>query len=132
MNRSRAVAPELAQKKAAARIGSLRYGKGRLFLDQRSRATHDHASIQPQLNGQNLADNKDPTGKRLFVEMADIVKRQGGGVVEYQWPKPGKDTPQPKLSYVAGFEPWGWVIGTGVYVDDLQAQLWESKRSPAR
>jgi methyl-accepting chemotaxis protein len=57
------------------------------------------------------------------------VKKHGSGFVDYQWPKPGKDTPQPKLSFVTGFEPWGWVIGTGVYVDDLQAQLWESARN---
>jgi methyl-accepting chemotaxis protein len=123
------VAPELAQKKAAARIGSLRYGNGDYFWINDLAPRMIMHPVKPELNGQILADNKDPTGKRLFVEMVDVVKRQGGGFVEYQWPKPGKDTPQPKLSYVAGFEPWGWVIGTGVYVDDLQAQLWESKRS---
>jgi methyl-accepting chemotaxis protein len=85
--------------------------------------------LKPELNGQDLSDTKDPTGKRLFVEFAETVKRQGSGVVDYQWPKPGKDAPQPKLSYVTGFEPWGWVIGTGVYVDDLQAQIWASARS---
>ena len=48
----------------------------------------------------------------------------------YEWPKPGIADPQPKLSFVAGFQPWGWVIGTGVYIDDLQQQLWSSaKRS---
>jgi len=123
------VAPELAQKKAAERIGKLRYGNGDYFWINDLTPKMVMHPIKPELNGQNLADNKDPTGKRLFIEMVDIVKRQGGGVVEYQWPKPGKEAPQPKLSYVAGFEPWGWVIGTGVYVDDLQAQLWDSKRS---
>ncbi len=44
-------------------------------------------------------------------------------------PKPGFDKPQPKLSYVAGFAPWNWVIGTGVYIDDLKAQTWASTRS---
>jgi len=125
------VAPELAQKKAAARIGKLRYGNGDYFWINDLEPRMVMHPGKPELNGQNLSDNKDPTGKRLFVEMAEVVKRQGAGVVEYQWPKPGKDTPQPKQSYVGGFEPWGWVIGTGVYVDDLQAQVWESKRTVA-
>jgi methyl-accepting chemotaxis protein len=123
------VATDVAQKKAAERIGRLRYGNGDYFWINDLTPKMVMHPVKPELNGQDLSESKDPSGKRLFVEMADVVKRQGAGVVEYQWPKPGKDTPQPKLSYVAGFEPWGWVIGTGVYVDDLQAQVWESKRT---
>ncbi|MGJ4952888.1 cache domain-containing protein [Bradyrhizobium sp. HKCCYLS20291] len=123
------VAPEAAQKKAAERIGKLRYGSGDYFWINDMAPKMVMHPIKPELNGQGLADNKDPTGKRLFMEMVDVVKRQKAGVVDYMWPKPGKDAPQPKMSYVAGFEPWGWIIGTGVYVDDLEAQMWESKRS---
>ncbi|UFZ01477.1 cache domain-containing protein [Bradyrhizobium ontarionense] len=122
------VAPEAAQKMAAERIGKLRYGSGDYFWINDMVPKMVMHPVKPELNGQALADNKDPTGKRLFVEMVDVVKRQGAGVVDYMWPKPGKDAPQPKMSYVAGFEPWGWIIGTGVYVDDLEAQMWESKR----
>ncbi|MGJ4926948.1 cache domain-containing protein [Bradyrhizobium sp. HKCCYLS2038] len=123
------VAPEAAQKKAAERIGKLRYGNGDYFWINDMAPKMVMHPIKPELNGQGLADNKDPNGKRLFMEMVDVVKRQKAGVVDYMWPKPGKDAPQPKMSYVAGFEPWGWIIGTGVYVDDLEAQMWESKRS---
>ncbi|WP_315742534.1 MULTISPECIES: cache domain-containing protein [unclassified Bradyrhizobium] len=123
------VTPELAQKRAAARIGGLRYGNGDYFWINDMGPRMVMHPIKPELNGQMLADNKDPTGKHLFTEMVDVVRRDGAGVVEYMWPKPGKDAPQPKLSYVAGFEPWGWVIGTGVYVDDLEAQMWDSKRN---
>ncbi|MGJ5176727.1 cache domain-containing protein [Bradyrhizobium oligotrophicum] len=123
------VAPEVAQKKAAERIGKLRYGNDDYFWINDMGPKMVMHPIKPELNGQNLADNKDPTGKRLFMEMVDVVRRQGAGVVDYMWPKPGKDAPQPKMSYVAGFEPWGWIIGTGVYVDDLEAQMWESKRT---
>jgi len=123
------VAPEAAQKKAAERIGKLRYGSGDYFWINDMVPKMVMHPVKPELNGQSLVDNKDPTGKRLFVEMVDVVKRQGAGVVDYMWPKPGKDAPQPKMSYVAGFEPWGWIIGTGVYVDDLEAQMWESKRA---
>ena len=120
---------ELARKTAAARISKLRYGNGDYFWINDLGPRMIMHPLKPELNGQDLTENKDPTGKRLFVEFANVVKKQGSGFVEYQWPKPGKDAPQPKLSYVTGFEPWSWVIGTGVYIDDLQAQLWDSARN---
>jgi methyl-accepting chemotaxis protein len=120
---------ELARKTAAARISKLRYGHDDYFWINDLGPRMVMHPVKPELNGQDLSNNKDPNGKLLFVEFADVVKKQGSGFVDYQWPKPGKDTPQPKLSYVTGFEPWGWVIGTGVYIDDLQAQVWESIRT---
>jgi methyl-accepting chemotaxis protein len=62
----------------------------------------------------------------LFVEFVNVVRKDGAGFVSYEWPKPGFNQPQPKLSYVVGFAPWSWVIGTGVYIDDLNAQTWAS------
>jgi methyl-accepting chemotaxis protein len=118
----------LAQKNATARIAKLRYGNGDYFWINDLGPRMIMHPAKPELNGQDLTDFKDPDGKRLFVEFANVVKSKGSGFVEYQWPKPGTDRPQPKLSYVIGFEPWGWVIGTGVYIDDLQAQLWENVR----
>jgi methyl-accepting chemotaxis protein len=120
---------DLARKTAAARISKLRYGNGDYFWINDLAPRMIMHPAKPELNGQDLTDSKDPDGKRIFVEFANVVKKQGSGFVEYQWPKPGKDTPQPKLSYVTGFEPWGWVIGTGVYIDDLRAQLWDSARN---
>ena len=65
-----------------------------------------------------------------IAEMVDLVRQKSAGFVDYVWPKPGADKPQPKLSYVAGFAPWGWAVSTGVYIDDLDAQTWAStKRS---
>jgi methyl-accepting chemotaxis protein len=120
---------ELARKTAAARISRLRYGNDDYFWINDFAPRMIMHPAKPELNGQDLSNNKDPSGKRLFVEFVDVVKKQGSGFVDYQWPKPGKDAPQPKLSYVVGFEPWGWVIGTGVYIDDIQAQLWDSART---
>ena len=119
---------ELARKTAAARISKLRYGNDDYFWINDFGPRMVMHPAKPELNGQDLGNSKDPTGKRLFVEFVDVVKSKGSGFVDYQWPKPGKDAPQPKLSYVVGFEPWGWVIGTGVYIDDLQSQLWESAK----
>ncbi|WP_414645968.1 cache domain-containing protein [Bradyrhizobium sp. 26S5] len=113
----------------AARIGPLRFGNGDYFWINDLGPTMVKHPIKPELDGKDLRDIKDPTGKRLLVEFAEIVKRKGEGFVDYQWPKPGLDAPQPKLSFVAGFQPWNWVIGTGVYVDDLQAQVWARAQS---
>lgn len=77
--------------------------------------------INTALDQTNVLGMQDPDGKYLFAEMVEIVKSKGSGIVEYQWPKPGFEAPQPKLSYVKAFEPWGWIIGTGFYVDDLKA-----------
>lgn len=77
--------------------------------------------IRPDMNGTDLSDYADPTGFLLFSEMVSVVREKGQGFVPYQWPKPGKDEPQPKESFVMGFPQWQWVIGTGVYVDELKA-----------
>ena len=75
----------------------------------------------PKLNGQDVSQLKDPNGFALFSAFVDTVRREGKGFVAYQWPKPGSKEPVDKLSYVLGFEPWGWVVGSGIYVDDLAA-----------
>ena len=117
---------EQAKKNAAARIGALRYGADDYFWINDLQPRMVMHPIKPELDGRDLTDIKDPSGKHLFVEFADVVKRKGAGFVAYEWPKPGVAEPQPKLSYVAGFQPWGWVIGTGVYVDDLNQQVWSN------
>ena len=77
--------------------------------------------MKPAMDGKNVGDQTDPDGKKLFQDMVGVVKASGSGFVHYQWPKAGSDTPQPKVSYVAGYAPWGWVVGSGIYVDDVDA-----------
>jgi methyl-accepting chemotaxis protein len=120
------VAAGEAQKRAADRLRQLRYGNGDYFWVNDMHPRMVMHPTNPKLDGGDLTDNKDPNGKRLFVEMVDVVKRDNSGVVAYEWPKPGHDKPQPKISYVVGYAPWGWVIGTGVYIDDLDAQIWQA------
>ncbi|WP_411194497.1 methyl-accepting chemotaxis protein [Rhodopseudomonas sp. BAL398] len=113
-----------AQKRAASKLAALRYGNNDYFFvtDMQSRMVMH--PIAPKLNGTDQSASKDTNGKLLFVEIADTVRRNGSGYVDYFWAKPGSDRPAPKLSYVAGFAPWGWIVGTGVYIDDLEAQTW--------
>ncbi|MFN8189893.1 MAG: methyl-accepting chemotaxis protein [Nocardioidaceae bacterium] len=112
-----------AEAKAAAKaaVGGLRYddGKGYFWINDMSPTMVMHP-IDPSLDGTDLSEKADPDGKHLFMDMVAVVKADGAGFVEYQWPKPGVDEPQPKVSYVAGYEPWGWIVGSGVYVDDVQ------------
>ncbi len=77
--------------------------------------------IKPALEGKDLSGLKDPNGKKLFVEFVNTVKQSDSGVVPYLWSKPGSDAPVEKVSYVKGFKPWGWIIGSGIYIDDVEA-----------
>jgi methyl-accepting chemotaxis protein len=117
-----------AQQRALARTSGLRYGNNDYFFvfDMTPRVLMH--PISAALVGQDVSGTKDTNGKPLFIEMVNVVRRDGHGFVDYFWPKPGSDQPQPKLSYAAGFAPWGWVVGTGVYTDDLAAQVWSSTR----
>src|SRR3954470_9427605 len=103
-----------AQKRALARVAALRYGNDDYFWVNDMQPRMVMHPMKPEMNGNDISTFKDPNGKALFVDMVGVVKKDGSGFVPYEWPKPGFDKPQPKLSYVVGFSPWGWVIGTGV------------------
>ncbi len=114
---------EEAKAKAAEIISLMRYGatsSDYLWIND-SRPFMIMHPLKPEMNGTDLSTYADPTGFHLFDAMTDAVKQKGEGFIPYQWAKPGKDLPQPKESYVKGFQPWDWIIGTGVYVDDLMA-----------
>ncbi|MEH2628432.1 methyl-accepting chemotaxis protein [Bradyrhizobium sp. AZCC 1719] len=115
-----------AQKRAMARIGALRYGNNDYYWINDMHPKMVMHPIRPEMNGNDLSAYKDPNGNLLFVDFVNTVRKNGSGFVPYEWPKPGFDKPQPKLSYVVGFAPWNWVVGTGVYIDDLTAQTWAS------
>ena len=70
-------------------------------------------------------------GVHIFKEFARIVGEKGEGTVPYLWPKTQGAAPSPKISYVKGFKPWGWVVGSGLYVDDVDALFWQQVRNLA-
>ncbi|MCV9996760.1 methyl-accepting chemotaxis protein [Pararhizobium sp. YC-54] len=124
-----AQAGTLSQKDAQARaieaIRAMRYqGNGYFFITDMKSMMIMHP-IKPALEGTDQTENKDPTGKHIFVEFAKKVQAEGKGFVDYYWPKPGAEEPVLKYSHVAGFAPWGWIVGTGVYADDLAAMFTE-------
>jgi methyl-accepting chemotaxis protein len=110
-----------AQKRALEAIRTVRYEGSNYFWINDMHPTMVMHPMKPALDGKDLTDYKDPTGKALFVEMVSAARTPNGDFVYYMWPKPGKDKPVQKLSFVKAFEPWGWIIGTGIYIDDVDA-----------
>ncbi|QDF29882.1 cache domain-containing protein [Halarcobacter anaerophilus] len=104
-------------------INGTRYGNHGYFWVNDINAVIVIHPIKPQLNGKDLSEYKDKGGKKIFTEFANVAKSSGEGFVDYVWPKPGFEKPQPKVSFVKLFEPFGWVIGTGEYVSDVSASL---------
>jgi PAS domain S-box-containing protein len=115
-----------AQAAAAGRIQAMRYGddgKDYFWISDAQTRMVMHP-YRPELNGQSLLEYSDPAGKKLFVEFTKIVRAQGDGYVEYRWQwKDDERRVVPKLSYVKGFAPWGWIVGTGIYLEDVRAEI---------
>jgi len=115
-----------AQAAAVEQVRSLHYGQeGKDYFwinDMQPRMiVHPH---RPDLEGEDLSGFADPHGKLIFVEMARVVRAEGAGYVTYMWQwKDDPDRIVPKLSFVKGFAPWGWIIGTGVYTEDVDAEV---------
>ena len=114
---------EEAQARAIATLQAMRYETEDYFWINDTTPRMIMHPMNPKLNGQDLSGSKDPNGKQLFVEMVKICQKNGAGFVDYMWPKPGVDKPQPKISYVKLFPRWDWVIGSGIYVDDVRKEI---------
>jgi Methyl-accepting chemotaxis protein len=119
--RSGELTRDAAQALALAAVAALRYdGTEYLWVHAQGGAVmlaHPNA----RLLGVSQDAMQDPDGTYVFRRMNEVAAGGGAGFVFYQWPKAGSERPEPKLSYVSGFAPWGWVIGSGIYVDDVQA-----------
>ena len=115
---------EQAQKLARDAIAPLRYDGSEYFWINDMQPRMVMHPIKPDLDGSDLSGMKDPNGFALFKAFVATVQSQGKGFVSYQWPKPGSDKPVDKLSYVHGFAPWGWIVGSGIYVGELKDAMW--------
>ena len=119
-----------AQNIAIEMMRTARYGDGDYFFILNDQARVLMHPLNAALEGSDGRTVRDVNGVMPFATMAQAA-RNGGGFVEYHWPRAGGDEPQPKLSYAAGFEPWGWVIATGAYVDDVEAAFWSRLQTMA-
>lgn len=117
---------EEAQTKAAFRIEKIRYGGENKdyfwIIDE-----HPRMIMHPyrdELINSDLVNYEDPNGKKLFVEATKVVSADGQGFIDYMWQwKDDSTRIVPKLSFVRGFEPWGWIVGTGIYLEDVKEEI---------
>ena len=131
LEKSGAMTTEEAQSEAINAVRYMRYDNGNHFWINDIKlklVMHPNVSIEDKpewYEDGGLSDYADPTGKKLFVEMVNVANEQGEGHVDYEWPKSGKtgDPSAPKISYVKLVPDWGWVVGTGIYVDDVQKTI---------
>lgn len=103
-------------------LGSLNYGEDGYFFVYDLNGTVLMHSRQPELVGRNLWDLRDPQG-RLTIQELVAQARAGGGYVDYLWRKPSTAQVAPKLGHVIALERWHWMLGTGLYLDDIQAVM---------
>lgn len=118
-----------AQEAAKAAIRPIRFGK-----DQNYFFVYDFSGrnillpAKPELEGKNLIDMKDPTGRPIVRGMLDVAQK-GGGLYAYEWVKPGDKDASLKLAYADRINGWNWMVGTGFHVEDIEAVLFANARN---
>ena len=119
---------EEAQAQAASQIREMRYGpehKDYFWINDMQPRMIMHP-FRTDLEGKDVSDFADPNGKRLFLAFVETAQTSGEGYVDYMWQWKDDDKRiVPKVSYIKLFEPWGWIIGTGIYIEDVRAEITE-------
>ncbi len=117
---------EEAQRWTISQVQHLRYGeegKDYFWITDHQPRMIVHP-FRDDLNGKDLTNFRDSQGKALFVEIVRIVQKEGEGYVDYTWQwKDDSTRIVPKLSYVKPFTPWRWIIGTGIYIEDVKSEI---------
>jgi signal transduction histidine kinase/ActR/RegA family two-component response regulator len=108
------------QKEVLERISKIRFGKdGYIFVVSYEGVTLMN-SLQPERIGKNIWDMTDPNGVKVVQEERRAAEKAEGDFILYRWEKPSTNEIRPKLSFVKGFPQWQWMIGAGVYTDDIE------------
>jgi len=113
---------EDAMKRAFANVKAIRYGEGDYYFFMDGNAKMLMHGVNAALEGKEMANEKDIQGKYFFQEMAKVGKEKGEGFVDYWWPKAANAKPSPKITYIKMFKPWNLIVGTGIYVDEVEAE----------
>lgn len=114
-----------SQLLAKQAVGALRYGDdGYMWINDMQHHLVLHP-IKPESEGRDMTQVTDADGHYHWQAMVQRVTQQNAGFVEYSYLGPQFDSPQQKVSYVQGFTPWGWVIGSGVYLSDVDVLFWQ-------
>ncbi|MHC1728148.1 MAG: cache domain-containing protein [Syntrophobacteraceae bacterium] len=108
------------KKEVLERIGKIRFGKeGYIFVVSYDGVTLMNG-IQPELIGINIWDMTDPKGVKVIQEERKAAEKAEGDFIQYHWEKPSTKEIRPKISFVKGFPQWRWMVGAGVYTDDIE------------
>ncbi|MEJ2661178.1 MAG: cache domain-containing protein, partial [Desulfobacteraceae bacterium] len=111
------------QKELLDDIAKVRYGKnGYIFIDDWQGVVLAHGT-QPDLVGKNIWDHQDSNGVKVVQDLIAAAKTEQGGYVYYSWRKPDTGEERPKVSFSKGVSDWQWMVGTGVYIDDVEADI---------
>ena len=112
-----------AKEKAAEQIKAMRYDNNDYFWINNLDGYFVMHPIKPEMIGKNMMDAKDVKGNSYIADMIKVAKDKGEGETYYWWTKPGESIPSPKISYVKLFKDWNWVIGTGIYINDVDKEV---------
>ena len=116
-----------AQERAKQVLRNIRFGENDYFFGYNMEGVAVfHA--RPEFEGKNRWDAKDDQG--IYTVREHIANaRRGGGFLQYSIPRVGGTEPAAKIGFARAFEPWGWVVGTGLYIDDLEKTFWSRVQS---
>ncbi|SDI50700.1 methyl-accepting chemotaxis sensory transducer with Cache sensor [Paraburkholderia steynii] len=112
-----------AKKAALEELASLPYSRGNAFFGFTRDGVYILAPEFPQELGKDRSDLRDSRGTLIIRELMKVAQ-DGGGFASYWYPKAGEQIPKAKVAYAAMFPPWGWVLATGVYIDDVDAEFY--------
>lgn len=121
---------DAAKAQALAVIADLRFARGNYLFAYDMTGVMLAYGPKGKLVGQNLIGREDENGVKVFQELIKAVRQSGGGEVRYSWPRPDAvdgDPPSPRLSITKEFAPWKWGIGAGVFIDDIEAEIYENR-----
>lgn len=123
MDKTGRMSTEEAQNQAKAIIQDLRFANDNYFWINDMQPSMVLHPLDPELNGTSLATKEDSNGMRMFVKMTELCRKDGEGFLEYAWHKEGSTKPVGKISFVKMVPEWNWVVGAGLYLDDIEQVL---------
>ncbi len=120
--KSGTITMEEAKEEIKSGLRQLRYSGSEYFFIIDTDYTMVMHPITPELNGKRMGDHADPDGVQLFKEMVDVGRTKGEGFVQYKWEK-SKGNIVGKISFVKMFKEFNWVVGSGVWMDDIDEEI---------
>lgn len=130
-DQSAIIGEEQAKQSALAALAALRFGDDGYFWVNDMNAVLLMHPFKPEIAGKDMTNVTDANGVPHWQAMVSVVKKSGEGFVEYAYKGPQVERPEDKVSYVKGYQPWGWVIGSGVLYTDVLHIFWASAQQTA-